>query len=100
MYISKYLILAPGSSKWRTKVTLVNSLSGRMPSGAIALKLNLELPDTLFDKPQLQATIKINEGDISKPIINAAVLDNIKAEFSRQMGIDMNIQIVEPKTEE
>lgn len=95
MNISKYLIISKGPKKWNPHVKIVNTLSGSMPSNSVALKLNISLPDTIFDKPQLQATIKIKDEDISKPVINAETLDNIKQVFAQQLGIDMNVQVVE-----
>lgn len=97
MEINEYLIISQGTRPWKPKVKLVKSLKGTMPSNSVAIKLNIILPDSLFKKPQLQATIKIKEEDISKPVITAETLDNIKAEFSKNMAIDMNIQIVNPE---
>ena len=97
MEISQYLIISSGKKRWNPIVKLVKKLTGSMPSNSVAIKLNIHLPDSIFEKPQLQATIKIKDEDISKPVITAETLDNIKAEFSKNMAIDMNIQIVEPE---
>lgn len=70
-----------------------------MPSNAVALKLNITIPDTIFKKPQLEATIQINEEDITKPVINATVLDNIKEVMQQQLGVDVTLSHVQPDLE-
>jgi len=97
MQISAYLIISKGLKKWNPQMKLSKKLTGSMPSSSVAVRLCIELPDTIFEKPQLQASIKINEADIQKPIINAEVLDNIKAEFQKNLGIEMSINVVEQK---
>ncbi len=97
MEITQYLIVSPGQKKWgniKAKTKLVSSLKGNIPANAVAIKLNIVLPDTIFNKPQLQATIKVREEDISKPVINAETLDNIKVALSQNLGVDMTIQVV------
>lgn len=97
MEISQYLIVSPGKHKWKVNVKLVSSLKGNIPASAVAIKLNLILPDTIFNKPQLQATIKVRDEDVSKPVINAETLDNIKAVLNQQLGVEMSIQVVTDK---
>lgn len=99
MEINKYLIISEGTKKWNANVKIANTLKGKMPSNAVVLKLNLILPDSLFKKPQLQATIKINEEDVSKPVINVETLNNITEVFNKQFGIDLTIKHVEPDLE-
>lgn len=97
--VNKYLIITEGSRKWNANVKLTNTLKGKMPSNAVVMKLNLQLPESLFKKPQLQASIKINEEDVSKPVINAQTLDNIREVLNKQLGVDVTIQHVEPDLE-
>ncbi len=97
MEIDQYLIISAG--KKNANVKLVKTLKGTMPSNAVALKLNISIPDSIFKRPQLQASIKINEEDISKPIINSVVIDNIAEVFKQQLGVDVTIQHVQPDLE-
>lgn len=97
MEISSFLIISPGKRRYSPNVKLVKSLKGNMPSSSVALKLNIEIPDSIFQKPQLQATIKINEADISKPIIDAKTIDNIKEVLSQHLAVDMSIKIIQNK---
>ncbi len=102
MNIIKYLIITPKYSRYNqthptgADVKIIASLKGgRIPSNAVPLKLELNLPDALFSRPQLQATIKIDESSVSAPVIDAQVLDNIKQELQKQIGVDLTINIVE-----
>lgn len=99
MEISQYLIISEGKKRYNPNVKLVKTLKGNMPSNAVALKLNINIPDSIFKRPQLQASIKINEEDINKPIINAAVIDNITEVFKQQLGVDVTIQHIQPDLE-
>lgn len=102
MKIEKYLILTP-QYNYRSKeltnivVKICASTSGTMAANAIALKLNLNLPDDLFKKPQLEATIDIGKDKVAAPIITADILHNIQAEISKQIGVDLQINVIEPK---
>lgn len=95
MEVNHYLIITPGARRHSPNVKLVKGLKGTMRSDSVAIKLNIILPDSIFQKPQLQATIKVKDEDIAKPIINAETLDNIKVAFQQNLGIDMNIHIVQ-----
>jgi hypothetical protein len=99
MIISAYLIISEGRRKYSPSVKLAKSLKGKMPTNAIPFKLNIEVPDSIFKKPQFEATIKINEEDISKPVINAHTLDNIRETFEQQLGIEVTLKHVEPDLE-
>lgn len=99
MRINQYLIISEGK-RFSPNVRLVKTLKSKMPSNAIALKLNIEIPDAIFKKPQLEASIKIDENDITKPQINATVLDNIKQVLKQELGVDVKIQHIMPDLEE
>lgn len=103
MEISHYLIITSPAKKYGTpKVKLVKTLNSNMPQNSVAINLNLILPDSLFVKPKLTATIKIDEKDVAKTEITANVIENIKETLLLHNNISMDIQLVEPtiKTEE
>ena len=66
----------------------------------IAIKINMKLPETLFERPQLQANINIDEKKVSPKIIEADVLENITEIVEQQLGIDLTINLVEPAEDE
>lgn len=52
----------------------------------IPLLLKLELPVSVFQRPQLMASIKIGD-DAAPPVINASVQENITALLKEQLGV-------------
>ena len=53
-----------------------------------------DIPDELFTKPQLQASITVSKDAVSAPVIEADVVDNISEIISKELGIDLNIAVV------
>lgn len=68
-----------------------------LDKGEVAIKLNVQLPETLFAKPQLQATVRIPESAVSAPVIDATVLDNVKEVLEQQTGMNITLRLVEPQ---
>lgn len=97
MEISKYLVITPSSKKYgKPTVKLIDKTKGNtIASNAVVLKLNLDLPDALFQKPQLEAKIRVNPDQVSKPIIEPSVIQNIKEVLKQHSGIDLTISIIE-----
>lgn len=78
------------------------ALSFRVTKGAptlkrdeVAIKVNVSLPEALFNRPSLSATIKVDPEDAPKKVIETVVLDNIKATLRKELDIDMEISVVE-----
>lgn len=99
MIIRKYLVVTQGKTKYSSpKVKLINDIKNSIiQANSVVLKLNLELPDSLFQKPQLEATIVIDKNMVSQPTINADVIDNIKDVLKQQLGAELLISVVEAK---
>lgn len=103
MEISKYLIITPKFRYSRSRpsgaeIRLISSLSeSKMASNAVAIKLNFDLPDAMFVKPQLQASIKVPADKVSQPIIDANVLDNIKETIEKQTGLEITLNLVDQR---
>lgn len=102
MVINKYLIVTPKFPRWSktmpsgADLKFLNSLKdATIASNAIAIKVTLNLPDTLFVKPQLCATIKVDPSSVPPAEIQADVLDNIKEVLQQKTGLDINISMVE-----
>lgn len=100
MELRKYLVITPPTSRYRgvPNVKLINKLGkSSIASNAVVLKLNLDLPDALFQKPQLEATIKVAPDQVSKPVIEPEVLQNIQEVMKKQLGVDITLTVVEEK---
>lgn len=73
-------------------------LSARTPSLAkdeVAIKLNIKVPDGLFKRPQLKASISIPESAVTAPVVSAEVIDNVREVLSQQTGLDVTVSLVE-----
>ena len=92
------MVIGQGNRSWKSTVKLLDKLSEKtkIPSNSVVLKLNLELPDALFKKPQLEASITIDNDQVSKPLINGQTIHNIQEIVSQQLGVDLSINVVEP----
>lgn len=64
-----------------------------------AVKVSLEIPDALWEEPELHASIIVPETAVSKPVIDAQVLDNIQAVLNQQLGMSLQISVVENECE-
>lgn len=99
--LERYFIITPSSDRWREPtVKLVTKTTGvNIAGNAVVMKINLKLPEALFKKPQLEATIMVNSDQISKPLISADVMDNIKEVLKKQTSADVEIRIIEDATQ-
>ena len=85
MKINRYLIVGKRrNSKPTARLTVTTPA---LESHEIAVKISLDIPEELFTKPQLEATIKVPEDSVNSPVIEAEVIDNIKEIVSKQQEI-------------
>lgn len=66
----------------------------------ISIKLCLELPDALFNRPKLQANITIPDEAAKPEIINSLVIDNVQEAIKAATGLDFTISIVNQPDED
>lgn len=59
----------------------------------IAIKVKLEIPDMLFQKPQLHASIVVPESAASPKEVDVDVQDNIKNAIEAATGLEVRISI-------
>jgi hypothetical protein len=62
----------------------------------VAVHLQIELPDILFKKPQITATLKVDEGDATPLIINAETSNNVKDAIETVTGIKVLLKVENP----
>lgn len=65
----------------------------------VAVKVVLELPEALFDKPTLQANIEVPEEAVTKPVIEAEVIDNIEEIIKQNTGFEVRLGVVSNEQE-
>lgn len=73
----------------------VPSLSG----DEIAIRLELNLPNELFTKPRLEATITVPANAVRGSQIEAEVVDNIQEAIQSASGLDVSLTLVRPDDE-
>jgi len=100
MEASFYLIIGArkarfGMAKYEAGEFHVRKNKPKTASNEIAIKLKLNIPDAVFERPQLEATISIPDDQVSPPIIDADVADNIAQVLSEEIGIDVHVSMPE-----
>jgi hypothetical protein len=80
---------------WSALTARLTNKSPSLVSGEVAIKVTVNVPDALFERPQLQARIVVPDSAVSKPVIDATVLDNIQQVLNQQLGLDIRVSLVE-----
>ncbi len=65
-----------------------------LAAGEVAIKVSVDLPDALFTRPMLAATITVPADKVSPATIDANVTDNIVDVVRQNLGVDMKISVV------
>lgn len=60
----------------------------------ISIGVNIELPDSLFRKPQISGKIVVKEEDVTPFEINAEIQNNIAEAVKEHAGVDVKFEIV------
>ena len=98
MKISQYLIVKKyGSVHYPKYSSRLTAGSPSLQSNEIAVKLNLELPDAIFDKPAFEAKVVVPDEAVSKPVIEASVIDNVEDIIKKNTGFEVKLMVVEPE---
>ncbi|MEO6522223.1 MAG: hypothetical protein ABIN91_11135 [Mucilaginibacter sp.] len=63
----------------------------------VAILVNVELPDLLFQKPQITATIAVSDENITPFTIDAITVDNVKDAIETATGIQVKLSIEQPE---
>ena len=69
------------------------SIHQRRPSvgpGEVSMQLDVDVPDALFKRPTLRASVKVPNG-AAPPVIDSLVQDNIAEVLSKQLGIAVHV---------
>lgn len=93
MILSKYLIINNRGSVQLRERTF------SLKHNEVAIKLEMDIPDALFTKPTLVATMTIPEEAVPQSQIDTKVTDNIEKIIKDATGLTMNISVVEHPVE-
>lgn len=72
----------------QVRVTKTKPNTGR---DEIAVRLEIEIPDSLFDKPTLEAQIQVPEGEARSATITTEVADNLAEVIRRETGLTVRL---------
>lgn len=61
----------------------------------IAIRLEVDLPDALFNRPRLEASITIPEEAAKGEIIQSVVADNVKEAIEQATGLTFSVAVVD-----
>ena len=65
-----------------------------LQSNEVPLRLSIEIPDALFEKPRLEATIKVPEELACVPGIAANVIPDMQEAIQQSVGLDVQVVAV------
>lgn len=94
-----YLAFKPKSRGLYSDKELIVRVTEKQPSlqsGEVSMRLVVELPKALFERPSLAAEIIVPEGKVSPTVITADVAENIAATIKQHLGIEMKITVPTP----
>ena len=93
MQINRFLII--GKEKNRKASARLTTNKPYLNSHEIAVALKLDIPDELFIRPQLEASIKVDPKNVNPVVIESEVINNIKETISKELGVDLSITVLE-----
>lgn len=64
------------------------------------MRLELDIPDQLFDRPFLQGSITIPKDAVSAPVIDASIVDNVQEVIKQQTGVEVRLNVISPSEEQ
>lgn len=66
----------------------------------VAILLEVNLPDALFNKPRLEAKITVPDEAAVSGIIESAVTENVKEAIEQVTGLTFSVNVVQPDKSE
>ena len=60
----------------------------------VAILLDVNIPDALFNKPRLEAKIKIPEDAAGPDVLNSEVVENVKDAIEQSTGLTFAINVI------
>ncbi len=103
MIIEKYLVIsATKRNKWSSfnpKIKIMERVP-TLKGNEVSLRLKLELPDAMFERPQLEATMSVPIDAVPEIKITSDVTDNIEKIIKETIGLTMNVSVIEQPKEE
>lgn len=93
MVISPYLVVTENGGCRITKTY------PRLEWHEIAIQLHLNIPDELYRKPQLSASISVDPKAVQTPEIGCEVISNIEEAIKQHTGVEVKLSVVSEEKE-
>lgn len=95
MRIASYIVIKKSGSKYAPRYhSRLTQNSPALASNEIAVKIALEIPDGVFEKPLFEAKVSVPEAAVSRPVIEAEVIDNVEKIIKQNTGFEVKLEIV------
>jgi hypothetical protein len=94
MKINKWLTI---SNKGQARIT---ASKPRLSQNEIAMNLNIEIPDALFQRPRLIASITVPDEAAVTDVIQSIVFDNVQEVIEQATGLEFAISVSNPSQDE
>lgn len=101
MIIRKYLIISAQKSRYgglREKTRLAERVP-TLEGNEISLRLELDIPDAVFQRPQLEARMTIPDTAVKDINITPDITDNISQIIKEATGLTMVVSVIKQEEE-
>jgi hypothetical protein len=69
-------------------------------AGEISMKIEVDLPDKIFERPRLEAKWVVPKEKVPDALITAEIKDNVEQALKEALGMDIIVSIKESKPEQ
>lgn len=90
MKLKRYLVIKKNGS------TRVTKQAPSIEWDEVYMLLNIEIPDKVFDRPLLQATITIDDKAIQPALITAEVVSDVENIIETRTGFEVKMEVINP----
>ncbi len=96
---SFYLICRRAGNRYHSLAVRLASRNPALRPGEVPVYLTLTLPEQLFQKPQLRATISVGETQVPPAQVIAEVVGNIEEQLRKALGVEVKLTVEAPEAE-
>lgn len=90
MELSGYLVIKKGE-RWKSTNARFCKTKPSLSPNEIAVKIECEIPDQLFTRPELKFKIKVPKEAVPQREISAEVIGNVEDLIKQNMGFDVRL---------
>ncbi len=62
--------------------------------GEVCVKLNLELPSTVFEQPAIEAKITVPKESVTPSVVSTVAVEKVKSLIEKDTGMPVRIELV------